>query len=292
MVGRIHCYRDDKHDVYFDARKLVEGQEENVPLRDAVNYIATVHALHTSPFIPTAYHPRYLGHGIDDTENDKTIADVLRIMIMRKHPGVSLAVAPEGKLLKVVFDSKRDSYRAIFWVSPSHGYSPVKGERWSLKVSSTTAASEFQAEYKQVGGAAFVASRHLRINRRVVNRHYVESDRTETVLTDIALGEQPKDDLFSLKGLGLPRGTIVRDKTSGKEYLYDVKNVTEGDINKKLELIAEGKDPDPEKRPPPRSHESTRNRTLIRLAIAAIAFLLFLVLLWRRLRARTSGSPS
>lgn len=291
-IGRIRCYRDDKHDVYFDAQTLEEGHEQKVPSHDAVHYRASIHAVHTSPFSPTPYHPRYLGHGIDGRENDKTIADVLKGA--RKRLDVwSINVVPEEKLLKVMLDSKASSYRAVFWVSPQQGYSPVRGERWSLKVSDTTPASEFKVEYKQIQGGVFVASRRLQINRRPIDHQkYVESDRTEAVLTDIALGDQPKEDLFSLPGLGVPRGTIVRDKTTGKEYLYDVKNVTEGDINKKLDLIAEGKDPDPEKRPPPRQVEPTRRRTLIRLAIAGGCLLVLLVLIWYRLRTRTSGSPS
>lgn len=81
-------------------------------------------------------------------------------------------------------------------------------------------------------------------------------------------------------------------KTTGKEYLYDVKNVTEEDINKNLKFISKGQDPDPERRPPSRQGETTRRRTLARLAIAGACFSLMLGLIWFRWRSRTARTPS
>lgn len=289
--GRIRCYRDEKHDVYFNSRKLQEGEEKNVSLNKAVNYRVTIHAIHTSPFKPTAYHPRYIGHGVYGKERDRTIAEMLRSVL--SHPSDwRVKVTPEDELLKVVFDSKADPFRAIYWVSPAKGYSPVRGERYSLNVSKETPASEFQADYKKMECGAYVASHILEIKRMPIKGKYLERKRTETTLNEIALGEKPKDEIFSLLGLGIPRGALVRDKTTGKEYLYDVKKVKEQDINQSLAKIAQVTDPDPAKRPSRRQREGHRTRNLILLTLSGTCFLLIIVLLWFRWHRRTAGSSS
>ena len=135
-------------------------------------------------------------------------------------PKSEIAVSHDGNLVKVVILVPSAFHRADYWISPSHGYGIVRQRLWALKTQESP-YQEVDSEFRQLANGAFIVARQTQI-RRVSDREMLrDAARREIVLIDCDVESLVPDDVFTLAGLRLPKGSRVYDRIHGNEYIYE-----------------------------------------------------------------------
>jgi hypothetical protein len=223
------CVRDGTHDIEFNAARLGAPDELAAP-----HYIAHIYELYGGGISPHSYHPRWLGHSVKPEIaklSEFTIADLIRRL--RQSSKAKVTVAREGPLIKLVAEYSDAHFKRQYLIDPRQGYSVVRLLGWNVGKFDQP-VDEIITEYTDAGGGAFIASEQIFVKRRFADGKWVELPAQHTKLIKATLGETPDPKLFTLDGLGLPRGARIQDKTTGRLYLYGVNAVNEKEIRESV----------------------------------------------------------
>jgi hypothetical protein len=234
------CYRDDLVDVVFDTFQI----DRNPAARGPASSVFIYDKGH-GPHSPYVYHPRYLGNGLecvtDPRYAPKSIAEILRSA--RQTPELTkVVVNREGALVRLVIDVPSQKAKDEYWVSPQEGYAVTQERKWATKNPDNKPYSEVSTGYRREG-AAFVATRSVRTERRMDQGVQHDLYTIRTTLTMIRLDEKPDAKVFTLDDLGLPKGARVQDRRSGTETLWGIKAVTEKDVHEAMTQLLLGNEP-------------------------------------------------
>ncbi len=228
--------------------------------RDARNYNVTVDVPTRRSELVWA-HPRM--QGLTRLEN---IAQDIRAV--RENREWNLGAEAEGSLIKVTRESS--GLKVEYWVDPSQGYGVVRHAKWSKRITNLPAV-EVDSKYRRVGNGAYVVSDCKRVFREPNEGGYRTYEETRVVLMEIALAEHPDPTVFTIDGLGLPKGARIQDRINNREYVFGVSAVRDEDVG--------------------RPHVSGPQRTFGRfvIGVAALAAVVVALVLWRALRRRVGG---
>jgi hypothetical protein len=211
---------DDERFIDFDATDLGTPRQ-----RQPHNYSAVIQVRAAAR--PLKVHPRMLGLGEMDT-----LADMIRAC--RKRQGCQLEAVKDASTIKITLRSDSAYAKDEFIVAPEQGYGAISRRMWSLKINDQP-YREVESEFMRTDNGAFVLSRTRMVDRRArspEDRTLHDLVRVRASLVSIRLGEDPNPEVFTIAGLGLPKGARIQDRINGKEYLFGVSAVREEDIGR------------------------------------------------------------
>jgi hypothetical protein len=142
-----------------------------------------------------------------------------------RHSDCDIAVTTEETgLTRVVTTIRSQNVRISWLVSPGEGYCVREYKVWVLD--NATPFEEISSTYRRLQNGAFIQNSSSRVQRivdpadREMKRQKLLS-KTHVRLVSVSL-EPPADTVFTLEGLGLPKGVRVHDKIRDNHYKYGV----------------------------------------------------------------------
>lgn len=194
---------------------------------------------------PWSFHPRTLGHGVDDMRTQmRSMSEYLRSLDdmfavdatwvgESKDSVILVTVRFKPEAYPLLQNESLKDYKMEAWIDSNQGYGIVELKKWGHPA---FPFHHSETSYKRVTNGAWVAETHSVHNR---NRKWdkekvvgVRESKYEILLKDIDLSSPVDPGELTLTAMGVPRGARVQDRIANREYRHEVAEVLEEDVER------------------------------------------------------------